>query len=338
MSWEEWKAPKLNNSSELFHLVKSHLAVASVAKLPISFPFLKDFMKAILPTDLLLVGAKTGAGKTQFLTELALGWSSLGKRVAFVALEAEPEEIEQRILYRIYVKLFLKDSQRDRSLFMDFRRWRLGELDSALSKYDKDAEELYKQETKNLHTHYMQKAEFTIIHLVDLMDEIQKSADVCIIDHLHYFDMLGSDSDMSGMKQLMKRIRELNVRSKIPFVMAAHLRKDLQKIMPSLDDFMGSSDISKIATCAVLLAPKPDSYNPEKGTVTTLFSVPKLRGGGGTPIIGEIEYSVWYQEYVPLYTLSFQNQKGDKISAIERDKYPKWAKTPEDQYTVEFDF
>lgn len=333
-----YEKPKLQASQDLFHLAQSHIDIAAVSHLPIDFPFLKDFMIGLLPTDLLLVGARTGAGKSQLLTEFALKWSALGKRVAFIALEAEPEEIEQRIIFKLLMKEYFKDQNRDKGVFVDFRRWRLGKLSHILDKYTDLIYETFKQETRNLYTHYMSKESFTTIDLVDIMDEVTANSDVCIIDHLHYFDMMGSESEIAQMKQLMKRIRSMNLQSKIPFVLAAHLRKDLQKIMPGLEDFMGSSDISKIATSAILIAPKPDGYNPKTGTATTLISVPKLRGGGGTHLIGELEFSVTYQQYLQTYSLCKQSPKGDKLYELERENYPKWAKTPEKQFEVTYDF
>lgn len=287
---------------------------------------------------LFLLGDFTVTHNTQLLTELALMWTSLGKRVAFIALEAEPEEIEQRIYYKLLCQAYLADRDRDKSVYLDFRRWRFGLMQSVFEKYEAQVDPIYKEKTAKLYTHYMQKTEFTIIDLVDLMDDVQQSADVCIIDHLHYFDLVGSTNDMQGIKQLMKRVRQINLEYKIPFVMAAHLRKDVDTVVPNVEDFMGSSDIPKIATSAILIAPKPDSYNPAYGTVTTLFSVPKLRGGGGTRLLGEVDFSISHQMYLPTYTLSTQSTKGDKIYALERENYPRWAKTPEDQYTVSYDF
>lgn len=292
-------------------------------------------MISILPTELVLVGAKSGVGKTEFLTQMALRWGKT-KRVGFVALEAEPEEIEQRILYKIYAETYLKDRARNPRVHLDFRRYRLGLMNDELSKYDEEARALFEEQTKNLFTHYMQRSSFTIIDLIDLMDDVRGNCDVCIIDHLHYFDMMGARSDMEGMRELMRRIREINLQSKIPFVCAAHLRKDNLSLMPGLDDFMGSSDIAKIATSAIMIAPKPDGYNPATNVATTLMGVPKLRGGGGTKLVAELDYSLTYQRYLANYSLSVVSQKGDKIHAIEREKYPRWAKTPEDQYTYEF--
>jgi hypothetical protein len=149
--------------------------------------------------------------------------------------------------------------------------------------------------------------------------------------------MIGSRNDMEGMKSLMKRIRQLNLESRIPFVCAAHLRKDVGTVMPSLDDFMGSSDISKIATSAILIAKKPDGYNARTHTSTTLFSIPKLRGGGGTHFLGEIDFSVKHQEYVPIYTLSVQNFKGDRLIKVEQGDYPDWAKKTDRQWEIGHD-
>lgn len=295
-----------------------------------------DYYGFALDKDkLFLLGDFTVTHNTEFLTQMALLWGKT-KRVGFIALEAEPEEIEQRILYKLYAAEVLSDSQRDRSVHLDYRRYRLGMMNKELEKYDSIVQEKFEAQTANLFTYYMQKSSFSIIDLVDLMDDVSLNCDVCIIDHLHYFDMLGSRNDMEGMRDLMRRIREINLASKIPFVCAAHLRKDNISIMPGLDDFMGSSDIAKIATTAIMIAPKPDGYNAKTNCSTTLMSVPKLRGGGGTKIIAELEYSLTYQKYLPIYTLSTVSQKGDKVYAIERDSYPKWAKSPEDHFTYDF--
>jgi len=318
--------PKLSRSADLYDLTRSHVVVAPVNSMEMPFPYVNDFMMAMLNTELLLIGAKTGAGKTEFLTQMALAWAAKGYRVGFIALEAEPEEIEQRIMYKHYSRAYMKDEYRDRSLFLDYRRYRLGLLERQLSKYDTVVRESFIEQTKNLYTHYMSKASFTIIDLVDLMDDVKQNCDVCIIDHIHYFDMLGSKNDIEGMRSLMKRIREINLASKIPFVCAGHLRKDVQSIVPTIDDFMGSSDIGKIATSAILIAKKPDGYNAKMNTSTTLFSIPKLRGGGGTHFIGEIDFSLTHQEYIPRYSLSVPSFKGDKLHAVEKSEYPRWAK------------
>jgi len=107
--------------------------------------------------------------------------------------------------------------------------------------------------------------------------------------------------------------------------------------MPSVEDFMGTSDIPKIATSAILLASKPGSYRPDRGTVTTLFSVPKLRQGGGSRLLAEIEFSIPYQSYLPFYSLTMQNLKGDKLEPLEKEHYPRWAKTLENE-KQEYDF
>jgi hypothetical protein len=287
-----------------------------------------DYYGFTLDKDhLFLLGDFTVTHNTQFLTELALNWSRMGKRVCFIALEAEPEEIEQRILYKVYCNEFRKDPLRDKSAYIEYRRWRLGRLDHIFKKYHSAVVEKTKRLTANIYTHYMTKAEFTVVDMAMMIDEIRTTADVCIVDHLHYFDLLSATSDLTAMKSLMKKIREMNLAAKVPFVMAAHLRKDLQSIMPSVEDFMGSSDIPKIATCAILLAPKPDSYDPVNGIVQTLFSIPKMRGGGQARVIAEIPYSIVNQEYYPTYTLSTVSPKGDKLTPIPLENYPRWSKS-----------
>ena len=50
--------------------------------------FLDDYLRAILPADLILIGAPTGLGKTDLALNIATTNALLGKRVHYFALAA----------------------------------------------------------------------------------------------------------------------------------------------------------------------------------------------------------------------------------------------------------
>ena len=74
--------------------------------------FLDDILRGILPHDLILLGASTGAGKTEAAKQIAMHNALLGKRVHYFALEAEPKEIERRVKYALLVHHLRTDKSR----------------------------------------------------------------------------------------------------------------------------------------------------------------------------------------------------------------------------------
>ena len=68
--------------------------------------YLDDAMKGISRNDLVLVGAPSGAGKTQFCVNLALKNSEQGKRVHYIALEAYEGEIERRLMFQTISNIY----------------------------------------------------------------------------------------------------------------------------------------------------------------------------------------------------------------------------------------
>jgi replicative DNA helicase len=67
--------------------------------LPYHHAFLDDYLRCIMPNDLILLGAETGAGKTELARHIGAANARNGKRVYYFALEAEDKEIERRTKY-----------------------------------------------------------------------------------------------------------------------------------------------------------------------------------------------------------------------------------------------
>src|SRR5207302_723892 len=67
--------------------------------------FLDLMLGGIALFDLILIGAKTNRGKTELATIIATMNAARGKRVHYIALEAEDIEIERRTKYKLLAKL-----------------------------------------------------------------------------------------------------------------------------------------------------------------------------------------------------------------------------------------
>lgn len=115
---------------ELHHRIKSrqNMAVFGVS-------YLDDACRGIFSNDFVLIGARTGVGKTQLATIIAKE-NMKHRRVHYIALEAEPYEIERRILYQEYSELFFEIAKEYKNTEKNFNYidWYKGQLDEVLDK------------------------------------------------------------------------------------------------------------------------------------------------------------------------------------------------------------
>ena len=255
-----------------------------------------DVFGGILPNDIVLLGAKTGAGKTALASAIALNNTLSGKRVYMFALEAEPEEIEMRILYEMVVG---KARAHDPRAKYNYKHWRLGRY-KGLDTYLEDALNSV-DHFKNFNIYYRKK-EFGIDEFVKETMAIKDRADLIIVDHIHYFDLSG-DNENRALSDAVKRIRDVALLTGVPIILLAHLRKSanvVYKLVPDIDDFMGSSDLTKVCTKAIIIAPRGN----KKDSVDTLFYFPKFRGfSAPSRYLFSSPYDIYQNKYSEGYSV-----------------------------------
>lgn len=255
-----------------------------------------DVFGGILPSDMVLLGAKTGVGKTALVAQIALFNTMRKKNVYMYALEAEDGEIQMRILYERIVQKATSINPRKK---YNYKHWRLGRYPELKCYYDECLEELDHFGSFNI---FYRKREFGVDEFVKETMSIKNKADLIIIDHIHYFDLDGSNENKS-LSDAIKKIRDIAQITRVPIVIVAHLRKAQSnefKLMPSIDDFHGSSDLSKVCTKGVILAPgsQHGDYNQ------TLFSFPKFRGfSAPSKFLFRCNYDIYRNQYASTYTI-----------------------------------
>jgi replicative DNA helicase len=219
--------------------------------------YLDEATGGIGQNELVLLGAKTGVGKTQLITRIAATNANAGKRVAVFALEAEEAEIERRIKYTILARFYKNDNSVRVKKPIDYMTWRLGQAEKELGKYEDFALKLM-EPLVNLNTLYRISGDYGISDLEKDIIRVAQDNDLIIIDHLHYVDLDGDNENLE-MKKLVKRLRDLALGLSKPIIAVAHLKKSQKgkyaPLMPDIEDFHGSSDLIKIPTTAILLAP-----------------------------------------------------------------------------------
>lgn len=297
--------------------------------------YLDDAMEGILKNDLILVGAHSGGGKTQFCCNLALANVEKGKRVHYMALEAEELEIERRIIYQLFTKHYYADKQRNR-LEISFQKWMLGDFID--TPYEISAAEEFEEKYKTLFSYY-KFGDFTIEKFIERVCLCGDETDLIIVDHVHYFDF-ADENENRAIREIAKTARTLTLEQGKPMILVSHIRKRdrfNQDLAPGMEEFHGSSDLFKIATKAITLAPGGWA----DGKLQTFFRIVKNRFDGSvTRFIASINYLPSEGKYETQYRIGDASQKRDHgFTDLEPTTRPAWARarSPYNLITVHVD-
>ena len=257
---------KFSSSDESSLDAEARIKAEEKGYLSFGVGFLDDALIGIAKSDLVLIGGRSGGGKTELATHIAMTNALKGKKVYFFALEAEMHEIADRIKYKCLASAYFSE-HKYAPVCIGYDRWKAGLLERQFSQYVKPANEQM-QYLSNLFVRYGEENYSIEQYDRDIM-EIKDDADLIVIDHLHYFDLDESQAN-AELKAIMKRIKFLAIQHQTPVVLVAHIRK-ADKRMPSLipeqEDFHGSSDVIKIATKAITISSAYNRKNYKAGPV-----------------------------------------------------------------------
>ncbi len=204
---------------------------------PYGISFLDDCFLGLQKDDLVVLGARTGQGKTQIAIQIAVNAAMSGRKVLFFALESTRYEIARRLKFRYILPRLI-----EKYGYGDYLEWVSG-----IQVEDEDVEptEFYSN-----------------IKLVFRMDNFgieqfnkhvlfaAQSTDLVILDHLHYLDLEGSNEN-EALKHAVKFIRQVNLDCGKACLLLSHIRKRDKREKagpPDIEDLHGSSEISKMAT------------------------------------------------------------------------------------------
>ena len=259
------------------------------SKLSYGVEYLDDATRGIFPDDLILLGAPSGAGKTQLCCNIALANLAAGRKVHYIALEASEWEIEHRLKYPLVAERFFADPYRPK-VRLTYPDWVNGELLEELSEYEKSAAKFFDDAFRDLFVFYKQN-KFGIDEMLQTVAFCAAETSLVIIDHVHYFDW-DDDNENRAIKKIAMTARRLSLEEKKPIILVAHLRKKdrgAKDLVPGIEEFHGSSDLTKIATTVVTMSPGGVTST---GNYETFFRISKSRRDGGvTRYIGREFFS-----------------------------------------------
>lgn len=287
-------------------------------------PFLDDYLRGILPHDLIVLGAPSGIGKTDLALSIAAANARRGKRVHYFALEAELNELERRSKYALLARLAyqLKHPQRDELNYTD---WYLGRCEHICADFNAAADRTIGKTLGQLYTFYRGE-KFDPSDLARAVLEVHRETDLVVIDHLHYID-IEDDNEHRGLGDVVKTVRDVSLRIGKPIILVSHLRKRdprLKQLVATLDDFHGSSNITKIATQVIALERASTIKAPTWFLSPTYLSILKDRRAGAPRFVAMTNFDIRLKTYEETYTLG--RIANAKWSSLKPGQAPSWAK------------
>ena len=276
-----------------------------------------------------LLGDFTVTHNTAICTGIALANSLKGKRVHYFALEAEEAEIERRIKYGKLATAFYKDPNRKNG-YLGYPEWRMGRSEHLIAELEHSMADQFRSAVGGLQTLYKTSGHFNLENLERHLYEIIDETDLIIIDHLHYVDVDDADENR-GYRDIIMKIRDIVLNYSVPVIVVAHLRKvnggrGPRRIIPEIEDFHGTSNISKVCTTAIMLGPAHDqpASNPLMYLHPTYCQAVKDRlDGSRTRYPGLMEFNGRSQLYEQKYKLGRAVDGGTEWEEL-RD-LPQWA-------------
>lgn len=300
-------------------------------KLTFGMKFLDNIFRGIFQDDLVLIGASTGIGKTQLATLIASANAKAGKRVHFFSLESDFREIERRMKYEYMAWLYytMEKGRHPKVGHMNYVTWYRGEVGDQLADLENRVDQELSEKYKTLEVFYKPPGSYSVEDIEKQILALQDSTDLIIIDHLHFFD-LNDENENRGMKKILMTLRELSGDIRKPIVLVAHVRKPdarMKVLCPSIHDFHGSSEISKIATKAVMLAPCHDREGLPPHVFPTYVRATKHRtSNASTRYIGKVAFNDNLNSYEDKYFVGQLNYAEDKADWVRKTTdMPWWA-------------
>lgn len=240
--------------------IKNHTdrRAADAAKtVPFAIKYLQDLTGGMLPTDIVLWGATSGAGKTEAAKIQAEFLARQHLDVHYFALEAEPDEIEMRIIYGLMARMYREEHTRIPLGMISYGNWRKFRLENELGPYQKRAEEEFTQNYSTLHTYYRRRGDFGMSQMRKQMMALKDKSRLILLDHIHFLDM-ETDNEVREMSDLVKSVRGIAALIEVPVILVAHITEKGVKhkeLVPRKEDFYGASNLFKTVTTAIMMAP-----------------------------------------------------------------------------------
>jgi len=298
---------------------------------------LDDAMPFIRNNELVVIGAESGAGKSELGLNIAVKNAMSGKKVALFYLEGGDKEAIARIKHSMVNEYLKKEECEIR--YTDFITWKCNGVKGLEEIENKIFQQAKKEIGDNLLLYELDGG-VNIKSLLDSLYELVNGdwfksdggvnipLDIIIIDHLQYFELLGNDNEIKQTTEILRKIKELTIDVKVPVILISHFRKtDKTQGLPDQASFYGSSNIPKISTTSIVISSDKTKYDFSDGLYPTWFRFVKSGIGLRDNYVIKVDFDINQNKYSDQYQLHNVGAKGFPVTEMIQKQYlPRWAK------------
>ena len=283
---------------------------------------LDDVLYGILKKDFIVIGADSGAGKSELCLKIAVHNALNGKKVILYFIEGGDEEAIARIKWEMIRDKYYSGNHS--GVDMDYRKWRMNMLNDPLIKVlETECKAIFKEKVQKNLTIYENPKGLTLKDFMESVD-IFLDADLIIIDHLQYFTLSNPKNELTEQTEILKKVNEICHSSAIPVILVSHLRKkDKERGLPSQEDFYGTSNIAKMSSLAITIS---SDYSDDGTKFPTYFRFVKTRTKISANFALRSDFNLLSGKYENDYFA--YSVIGDRLAdnPLTIDKLPKFAR------------
>lgn len=294
-------------------------------------------LRYILPNDLVVLAADTGVGKSEYALGIARHNAKMGKKVYLFYLEGGETEAVRRIKWSDFLTAYYSKYKTP----IEYADWVTNNIpiniinDIELNILPKLYKDTYGDRLCIYPMHDKFNIEDVYLSLADdLRDGVEDKkkmfgADLLIIDHLHYFnDDEAEGTEAAKLKAILRRCKDITDFHHIPIVVVSHLRKKSKdRGIPDNEDLHGSSEIAKIASTVIILAPGFRKESNATLVYPTYIRITKSRMGIKSNYVIMNDYDLKTRTYLSNYEIYPINDKGHPAAKpFEIHNMPAWAR------------
>lgn len=305
--------------------------------------FLDDSVKCILPNELVIIGAKSGQGKSDLGLQIAAHNAKRGKRVAVYYLEGGHKEAIARIKWRDICSIYY-ETYKDLGIEMDYHAWLVNEhIHPIMNKIEAQVYADYMDTYKDNLFFYNATVGLTIDDFLGSLLDFHDletcfgehlrakhgfDLDLIIIDHLQYFSLTQGENEYAEITRIIREVKNITDKYNIPVILISHLRKIGKDAgLPDMEDFHGSSNIPKISTTSIMISPATDKQQLSLNIFPTYMRVVKSRVGIKSTYAALIDFDLARRSYLNKYDLCKVNYFGEvSTEPMEDGEKPRWAR------------
>lgn len=185
-------------------------------------------------TQLTVVAARPGIGKTSLVCQVALNLVRQNIKVAFLSLEMTKESILERMFciennINGFDLIMGKFGEREQNLFSKFSSEIAGTPLRIIDDYCHTENELY-----------------------TLIEHLQFRPDVIILDHLQHIQSIGKRSQWETLTEYLRYLKEISMKHKIAIVCLSQINREGDEA-PSMTNLKGTGGIEEMADHVLLM-------------------------------------------------------------------------------------